>query len=150
VPSGGSRTSTRRCTSGGSACRGQSEVDGEADGDAEVDGDGDGLGLGDGDSDGVGDAVGDGVTDDGVADGSADDEGVADADGDVAGAGCALPPPVVGVVTGSTVPAGVDGSSVSIGTVGAVPGCVGAVPFPGLGRQHPAAPPTARWSDRCG
>ncbi len=104
-----------------------SGTDGEAD-DAESDGDG---AADDVDADGDADADGDGAAEEVEAegDGAADDveeDGLADADGEASGAGSA-PAPVVAVVTGGTVPAGVDGSKARTGTVGAAPGRSGTI-----------------------
>jgi hypothetical protein len=68
------------------------------------------------------DADGEGAADDVAADG--DEDGVAETAGEVSGAGSAL---ALVLVTGSTVPAGVDGSKARTGMVGAVPGRTGAV-----------------------
>jgi hypothetical protein len=109
-----------------------SGTDGEAD-DDESDGDGDGA-ADDVDADGDADADGDGAADDVDADGDGaaddgddDEDGLPEAEGEVSGAGSALAP-VVAVVTGSTVPAGVDGSKARTGMVGAALGRTGTVP----------------------
>ncbi len=98
------------------------EPDGDADGVADV-----GEADGDADAESDGDALTDGATDVADGEGSADPDGLADAVGAVSGAGWVLLPVTSAVGTGSTVPAGVDGSSVRIGMAGAVPCLVGVV-----------------------